>query len=156
MRNFNGNSFQRCGAAAWNARSPRVESILPLGGSNKMPEYYADGMLFVSFVTCYRVEVLLAPVSRRDMQKLKKIVNDHWHFRVCCFVGNLVGAIVNNMKDHLKPTSKKLYIYSAVSNTFLCSFFIFALFTMIFRPQFTLTSYLKWPNVWVSIFLINA
>ena len=38
MRNFNGNSFQRCGAAVWNARSPRVESILPLGGSNKMPE----------------------------------------------------------------------------------------------------------------------
>ena len=38
MRNFNVNSFQRCGAAAWNARSPRVESILPLGGSNKMPE----------------------------------------------------------------------------------------------------------------------
>ena len=29
-----------------------------------------------------------------------------------------MGAIVNNMKDYLKPTSKKLYIYSAVSNSF--------------------------------------
>ena len=38
MRNCNSSSFQRCGAAAWNARSPRVGSILPLGGSNKMPE----------------------------------------------------------------------------------------------------------------------
>ncbi|XP_020614615.1 prostatic acid phosphatase-like [Orbicella faveolata] len=31
--------------------------------------------------------------------------------------GNLVGAIVNNMKDYLKPTSKKLYIYSAHDTT---------------------------------------
>ncbi|XP_078359951.1 prostatic acid phosphatase-like [Oculina patagonica] len=31
--------------------------------------------------------------------------------------GSLVGAIVNNMKDHLKPTSKKMYIYSAHDTT---------------------------------------
>ena len=38
LRNCNGSSFHRCGAAAWNACSPRVASILPLGGFNKIPE----------------------------------------------------------------------------------------------------------------------
>ena len=38
LRYCNGSSFHRCGAAAWNARSPGVASILPLGGSNKIPE----------------------------------------------------------------------------------------------------------------------
>ena len=31
------------------------------------------------------------------------------------FVGSLVGAIVENMKNHIEPTCKKLHIYSAVS-----------------------------------------
>ena len=29
--------------------------------------------------------------------------------------GSLVGEFIKNMKAHLEPTSKKLYIYSAVS-----------------------------------------
>lgn len=110
------------------------------------------------FVSCYRVVVLLVHLSCRDMQKLKKIVNNHCHFWVCCFVGNLVGAIVNNMKDYLnptttnnnKPTSKKLYIYSAVSKQFLLYLFLFSLILL------TLTSCPMWPNVWVSISLLDA
>ena len=39
-----------------------------------------------------------------------------------------MGAIVNNMKDYLKPESKKLYIYSAVSNKMFCIYF--ALFSL--------------------------
>jgi len=52
-----------------------------------------------------------------------------------------VGAIVNNMKDHLKPTSKKLYIYSAVSNKFLLCLSSLA---------FSDSPYTKWPNVVVT------
>jgi len=63
-----------------------------------------------------------------------------------------VGAIVNNMKDYLKPTSKKLYIYSAVSKKFLLFYLCLVFYDC---SQFTLTSCSKWPNVWVSISLIT-
>lgn len=53
-------------------------------------------------------------------------------FCINIFVGNLVGAIVNNMKDYLKSASKKIYIYSAVSNKFL-------LYVLSHSPQLTLT-----------------
>ena len=46
-------------------------------------------------------------------------------FSLSYFIGSLMGAIIKNMQGYLKSDSKKMYIYSAVSNLI----FIYLYFT---------------------------